>query len=294
MPARRSPQCHTCGSPMAGHKRPHGFPVCPEQPEAAQADPDPILLRDAPLIPPNRFSPAPDVRLPLGGHFVNPRWVDPAPEIEDDRISHASWVPTEIDGESSSSEEEWSQGGSEERVFAALNDDGHDDEDDDDNDDARSLSAHSSSSVSGISTTLSQLIGNSVPLASVWSTPTRDIAAMGHAAEKAGVSFGVVPAPRFRRGRALKRDGSQNHGDDLERQNSWWVVMGQDKQAVARMIAKTGPSAEGQEDEEQDPCTSGLVGAYPIHYSYLRPTFLDVLIAGAVGGFIVFYALAVF
>ena len=61
-----------------------------------------------------------------------------------------------------------------------------------------------------------------------------------------------------------------------------------------RMIAKAGASAEGQQDEEEDACTSGLVGAYPVHYSYLRPTFLDVLIAGAVGGFIVYYALAMF
>ena len=287
MPDRRSPQCRTCGAPMSGHKRPHGFPICPEQPAAAQANPDPILQRGAPVIGRSRFLPEPDVSLPLEGHWINPTWVDPGPEIEDDRSRHSSWVPTVIDGGSSEEDdEEGSRDGSEEDVLAALYDD--------DNDDAHSTSAHTNASASSVSTTLSQLIGNSVPLASVWSAPTRDIPSIGHAAAKAGVSFGVVPAPRIRRGQALKRDGSQNHEGGLERQNSWWVVMGQDKLAVARMIAKTGASAEGQEDEEQDPCTSGSVGAYPIHYSYLRPTFLDVLIAGAVGGFIVFYGLAMF
>ncbi|EPS98731.1 hypothetical protein FOMPIDRAFT_1125687 [Fomitopsis schrenkii] len=277
MPARRSPQCRTCGEPMAGHKRPHGFPICPEQ-EDAQAAPGPILQRGATIIGRHGFAPEPGVRLPLNGHWRNPYWVEPAPRIEDDRSSHSSWVPTDIDGESA---EEESQGGSEGRVLAELNDDG---------DDARSTS----STASSVSTTLTQLMGNSIALASVWSTPTRDIPAIGQAAAKAGVSFGVVSASKYRRGRALKREGSRNDADALERQNSLWVVMGQDKLAVERMIAKAEGGAEGQEDEEQDPCTSGLVGAYPIHYSYLRPTFLDVLIAGAVGGFVVFYALAVF
>lgn len=277
---------------MAGHKRPHGQPICPGQ-EVGQAAPDPILQRGSTLIGRHRVTPEPGLRLPLLGHWRNPNWVEPAPIIEDDNISHSSWVATEIDGDTEidcdteiDEEElavEESQVDSEDRVLADLHAD----------DDAHSTSANSNSSFSS----LTQLMNKSVPLASVWSTPTRDIPAIGQAAAKAGVGFGVVPSPKYRRGLALKRDGSRNHGEVLERQDSWWVVMGQDKQAVARMIAKAEPGAEGQEVEEhqeQDPCTSSLVGAYPIHYSYLRPTFLDVLIAGAVGGFIVFYALAVF
>ena len=216
MPARRSPQCRACSLPMSGHKRPQGIPICPEQPEAVQAAPEPIQ-EGAPLIeeprPPSRH----DVRLPLQGHWVNPTWIEPDPVVEDDRSSHDSWSSTDIEGESSSEEDEGgSRYGSEESVLAELYGD---------DDDAHTISAHTNSSASSASTTLTQLIGNSVPLASVWSAPTRDIPAIGQAAAKAGVNFGLLPAPRIRRGPALKRYGSPGHEGELERQNSWWVVI---------------------------------------------------------------------
>ncbi|KZT66044.1 hypothetical protein DAEQUDRAFT_488828 [Daedalea quercina L-15889] len=296
MPARKSPHCRTCGTPMAGHKRPNRVPVCPVQ-NPVPAAPEPIPRRGAPLrrraVEPE---PGPDLRLPLNGHWRNPNWVDPVPrvQVEDDRSNHSSWVSTEVDSDSSSSDD-GSQDGSEENFLQ------------DDDDDVRSISALSSSSSSSSSarsssssasassagSSLSQLVGKCVPLASVWAAPTRDIPAISHAANKAGVDFCVVRNPKSWRRRVVKRDASRAHGDGLERQNSWWLVMGQDSRAVTGLIAKTEPDAGGQEDEEQDARTSGLVGAYPIHHSYLRPTFLDVLIAGAVGGFVMFYALSV-
>jgi len=272
---------------MAGHKRPHGTPVCPER-SPTPAIPETIPQGGAALTR-RRYTPEPGFRLPLDGHRRNPNWVDPVRRVEVDRSTHASWVPTVVDGESSSSDED-SQAGSEERVFDDLQDD---------DDDVRSVAAASTSSSSSsgsfaskssVTSSLSQLVGNSIPLASLWSTPTRDIPAISHAARKAGVNFAVVAAPKDRRRRTVKSEGS---GAALGRQNSWWTVIGQDERAVARIIARAEEDAQGHEDLEEDPCTSGLVvGAYPIHHSHLRPTFLDVMFAGALGGFLVFCGLS--
>ncbi|KAH9844348.1 uncharacterized protein C8Q71DRAFT_41127 [Rhodofomes roseus] len=286
MSPRKAPQCRTCGSPMAGHKRPRGKPVCPERGSTPVA-PEPIPQRGA---TPRRHSHTPeaDFQLPRNGHWRNPHWVSPVREREVERSMHSSWAPTEVDGDSSSSSDEGSQVGNEETVLYDLQDD----------DDVRSVAAasttssRSSASTSSVRSTLSQLVTRSVPMASVWSTPTRDIPAISHAATKAGVSFAVVPAPKERRERSVKPDGSSDHGDALERQNSWWLVMGRDVEAVTRMIANTGAAAQGQEGAEEDPCLSGLVGAYPIHHAYLRPTFLDILFAGAMGGLVVFCGLS--
>ena len=62
---RKKPVCHTCGYPMAGHKRPHGSPVCPRDSASPtrSLSKTPSAISDSPSPPPERDT---------VGRFVSP------------------------------------------------------------------------------------------------------------------------------------------------------------------------------------------------------------------------------
>ncbi|PCH40978.1 hypothetical protein WOLCODRAFT_69193 [Wolfiporia cocos MD-104 SS10] len=276
MSARRRPVCHTCGLPMVGHKRPNGSPVCPDKASATQ----PVLERRQPSPPSNFVS---ETKPSSGGHQRNPIHVlEPQPteildQSDDDNRSYASLVPTEpADDYPSDASEGIGDTGDGEKTWEDV-EEGQ----------TNSVSAVvSQSSVSAsLTRSMSTLLRRSVPLASIFSTPTHDIPAISQAARRRGLTMGVLRAPPSPHAPGIKTEDEEiAHGSNLQRQNSWWVVMGRDTDAVAQLLDLHELGAEDQ--------LVGLVGSYPMDDIVLRPTFLDNLIAAVIGGCIVVYGLS--
>lgn len=155
-----------------------------------------------------------------------------------------------------------------------------DEEDDDDDDDNRSHSSKSSSATASTSASarlrrnFTDILRDSTPLASLFSTPRETIPDVTNAAKQGGLHTALMRNPR--------RGQVRVHNGQLRRENTFWVVMGRDPDAVEHLL----------ELDEQDYETRAMVGAYPLDPRLIQTTFLDVLIAGAIGGFAVFWALS--
>ncbi|EJF62313.1 hypothetical protein DICSQDRAFT_161160 [Dichomitus squalens LYAD-421 SS1] len=157
---------------------------------------------------------------------------------------------------------------------------------------------------------LSQAIGRSTPLASLYSSPYEQVAAITSAAEAEGL---------YTRVRHVERSGAPVQNLSLKhepatptrtlptREHSWFIAVGRDRGAVdvladsqvtppkptVRLPPESGVVLEPYDYQR------GLsrelnerVGAYPDDPTRIRNTFVDVLVAGAVGGLVVFYCLS--
>jgi len=265
---------------MAGHKRPNGAPICPPQ----ALPPTPISARPRRLTRTNATSYSDVQQFVSGttGHRRNPNWVERAatPPVDEDERSHASWVPTEP-----------ADDGAEEGFgFGYLDDE---EKVQGDEEDSRSDSAASQSSSSSVRRTISQALLNSIPLASLFSTPREDIPAITKAARRQGLAMGLLRAPDVLGQGVKSEDMDGTHEANIGRQNSWWVVMGRDQGAVSHLLDLNESSAKDQQDEVLSSYANGRVGAYPLDPRSIRMTFLDVIIAGAIGGIVVLYGLSV-
>ncbi|EMD40541.1 hypothetical protein CERSUDRAFT_111141 [Gelatoporia subvermispora B] len=302
-PTRKRHTCHKCGSPMAGHKRPNrGPPVCPtprggspsdditpratpslfERIQGPHRNVTPTLLSRMegpsrmPIPSPLRRRDAVSHIGPIGRHR-SPSWA--APEVihvddDDDgdyRDTPFSWVTDETyDCETEIADEEYDEEGDHEpEEFDA------EEEDDDDNSSQTSKSSSATASTSAsvrMTRAFSEMLRDSTPLASFFSTPTNRIPEVTNLAKRGGMHAGVVRNPN--RGQHRVRNGQ------LQRENTHWVVMGSNQEAVEHIVRLDG----------QDYETRAMVGAYPQDHR-IRSTFLDVLVAGAMGGLAVWYAL---
>ncbi|KZT05547.1 uncharacterized protein LAESUDRAFT_218759 [Laetiporus sulphureus 93-53] len=247
---RRRPLCHTCGSPMVGHKRPNGILVCPSPDLTPRPSPARLTRNDAV----STFDTIPENGV---WHRRNPNWREPEPSpLIDEAGRNPSWVPTERDGCT---------------PLDGIDDDKHWEQEED----AESDMTPTATPSRVLGRTISQALIDSIPLASLFTTSTRDLPIIRDVADRHGLTMGVVPSPNYKRGPEIKReDGESSHARNLGRQHSWWLVMGRDKAAVSHLL----------DVHERD---AGVESGAN------RMTFLDVLIAGVIGGLVVFYGLSV-
>ncbi|THG96361.1 hypothetical protein EW026_g5456 [Hermanssonia centrifuga] len=159
--------------------------------------------------------------------------------------------------------------------------------------------AWSTTSSTGSSSTLrrgfSNILGNARPLVSLFSAPREDVQVITQAARRNGLFTGLIhrpdPPPEVKQEElSPRRNGAAHRG--VQRDHSWWIILGQSAEAVGHLL-------DMQERDEMErvggrrPDGTPNVGAYPVDVSAIKHSWLDSAFAGAVGGFIVFYLLAV-
>lgn len=316
-PGRKKPVCTKCNELMVGHRRPNrGVPICPKDdsdkvvhdlsrsrtptptrspvpqraPQAAYPSPQASPIR--------RSSAELTFKRGKSWHYQNPNWVtDPKPEMSPSRASNASWVSTEIDPEAaamppSTRDARWLAHHGRPSAVAEA-DVGEEDEDDGNASDASSsISLRGASSMllsNPISRSLSRVLGSSSPLAAILSTPREEIPRVRAAAAKRGLYAGVVHRPTH-----IKAE-PEDEGR-LKAESSWRVVLGRDKDLVQCVVDAQQPDAAVQEPYD---FSRGLqvernekVGTYPLDPRSLRMSYFDMIIAGGVGGFVMFFMLS--
>lgn len=143
------------------------------------------------------------------------------------------------------------------------------------------------STVSRISRTFSEVMTNSRALASIFSTPPKNAAAVSLAARRRGLYAGLMADSTGNIRVKEENPFDPDLGSPARDRNI--VVIGQDASAVQHLL-------EAGEDHLRslalDAGSRPRVGAYPVNPNSIRPTFFDIIIAGAVGGFIVLWILS--
>jgi len=249
---------------MAGHKRPnHGVPVCPYPTRRG------ISNFDSNALP-----------RPEAWHRMNSEEAEPEVTslADDGQLSNFSWVPNEPADDSAPDELEHAE--EEEKVW---------EEDDGVGSDSREFQSSSSS----VRRTISEALMNSVPLASLFSTPRQDIPAISRAARRRKLHMGVIRRGDAQNQSVKSEDADAIHEANIGRPNSCWIVMGRDQDAVSHLLDLDERDAKHQQASVLSSSTNPKVGAYPLDPRSIRMSFLDVIIAGAIGGIVVFYGLSV-
>ncbi|KAI0355305.1 hypothetical protein OH77DRAFT_1479745 [Trametes cingulata] len=318
--ARRKPVCHACGTPMTGHKRPHGSPVCPRDSASPSPSPSPSASRSRtskspayqPAKPPSllsRLGPVVDSEdvtfspTPSGfWHRRNPNWVDPehyaripshaAHTVPRRGETVASWNSTELDEDAAAASV---HGESPEAEYVES--------DCEDADSQRTVSpAPSSGSFSSLRRGMSKLFSRGTRLASVYTAPSEEVAVIEQVAQERGLAATAV-----RRRPLVKAEppSPSSHLDDdhashstLVRENSWLVYVGRDRSAVDALAAShaaatsAAPHAAVPPEREPYDYDAGLVGernervgAFPVNPRDIRQNYCDVIIAAVVSAF---------
>ncbi|EKM59487.1 uncharacterized protein PHACADRAFT_250011 [Phanerochaete carnosa HHB-10118-sp] len=201
--------------PMAGHKRPHGWPICPPR-----QSPGPGTGKSR--------EPTPDFIPRIGDiyHLKNPNYVDhfPSPSVPEFRRERAgspcTWVSTEpaddIPGPSTSPNDHLRrQRPAQEAELIGYTTP------------QASMPSETSSTTARIRRTLSSFITNTVPAVTLFSTPHENVQTLTRTARLNGLYTGIMRRPRSQERRSLESVG---------RRYSWWVLMGRDPVAVEHLI----------------------------------------------------------
>ncbi|KAH8096725.1 hypothetical protein BXZ70DRAFT_945979 [Cristinia sonorae] len=209
-PPRKKPICHTCNTPMAGHKRPFGQPMCPDPDEPADHQPkaaSPLIETNVviPIIPRNGFY-----------HYVNPNYVErnpppPSSHPPERAESPMTCVSTEPADEMPVKREPITyieQYHRQQTVRIHR---------------SQSVASSVTSTSSSYIRRLQQALTTSVPLASMFKTPRQDITPLTRAARAEGMYTALIQQPRHR------------NGDGTSGGNPWTVVVGQDAGTVAEL-----------------------------------------------------------
>lgn len=349
-PARKRPTCHTCGSPMAGHKRPNGILVCPitvihevepEPPKSTTnhgcnaldlSSPDPCS--PAPSPAPSTSPPAlrREQSIIIPNHWVNPNFVESphaaASAFRRPAIDRAgtpnTWVSTEPadDIPVKREREVFETFDPTETVDDGLFPSG--------STAGPSLYAHthtnnasaSASSSGGLRRTFTNLLRNSRPVASLFSTPRDEVDGIAEEARRNGLYTGLIHRPRPSPLEAVKEEtsvpgalprtpgaragGGGGRGGGLDRASSWWLVLGHSAEAVGHLLdlQDRGTRAKFATDATLSPLSSpGAIGAGmgtglesppypPLDKLSVRNSYMDLIIASCIGAFLMFYLLA--
>lgn len=213
-PPRKRPVCHTCNTPMAGHKRPFGQPICPDFDE-------PLVLEHKVGSPPREIDVVIPV-IPTGGfyHHVNPYFVErnapPPPTQQPERAdSPYTWVSTEIADEAPVKRETvaYTQEYHHHQSVRIER--------------SQSVTSSVASSSSSYIRRIQQALSTSIPLASMFKTPRQDISSVTRAARAEGLYTALVHQARPR-----DQDGDAISSSS---QGSWRLVVGQDAGTVAEL-----------------------------------------------------------
>ncbi|KAI1796088.1 hypothetical protein LXA43DRAFT_970013 [Ganoderma leucocontextum] len=333
---RKKPVCQKCSLPMAGHKRPHGVPVCPRD-DSAPASPSPQLTR-------KNLSPNFDFNPSASGywHRPNPNWVEPESYAKQTRPMDVpqrgpSWVTTERDDRSQGTpsrhqpirspppahevidvdaEDEHEEAGDgyrglqePEHEYDQEHDHyGHEEPAEEGDDSDTSSNASSVTILKRMTRRLSRAIGRGTPLASLYSSPREQVPAITSAAQAEGLYTRIVHLNRGpTEATGFKDEAATPTRTFARREHSWMIAVGRDQGAVNAFVESAGtppkPALRLQPEGMLEPYdyNRGLsgernerVGSYPDDPRWIRNTFFDILVAGAVGGLVVFYCLSSF
>ena len=235
---------------MAGHKRPHGFPVCPPR-----QSPGPLTGKSR--------EPTPDYIPRIGDtyHLRNPNYIEnftpsPPPEFTRERSgSPCTWVSTEpaddIPGPSSIPIDHLRR----QRPAQELELAGYAGP-------QASFQAYAASTTARIGRTLSTFITNHVPPAvTLFSAPRENVQSLTRTARMNGLHTGIMRRPR--------REGRSPEG--IGRRASWWVLMGRDSDAVEHLISlqEQATMARLDERDNRNPRSTMLAHSSPQATSYL-------------------------
>lgn len=123
-------------------------------------------------------------------------------------------------------------------------------------------------------------LGSSVALASIFSTPKQDIADVREAAKLSGLHTGLMRSP------GARSDGKSTINEFGKRENSWWVVMGKNAEAVKHLVNSQQKGMPGfyHPEKESDEVRASTQAA--------QVGFFQMVVAGAIGGAAVAFGLA--
>lgn len=124
-------------------------------------------------------------------------------------------------------------------------------------------------------------LSSSIPLASIFSTPKEHIADVRKAAREVGLHTALMRRP------GARDDGKVSYDRWGNRENSWWVIMGRNGEAVKHLGRMTQQiDSLRMENELINPHarvqpTATIAPTRPMSSA---PVFLQLLIAGILGG----------
>lgn len=125
-------------------------------------------------------------------------------------------------------------------------------------------------------------LSSSIPLASIFSTPKEHIADVRKAAREVGLHTALMRRP------GARDDGKVSYDRWGNRENSWWVIMGRNGEAVKHLGRLTQQLESLQQEllpgsfpTEQQPA---IIVTPPPRPVSAVPGFLQLIIAGAIGG----------
>ncbi|TFK55427.1 hypothetical protein OE88DRAFT_1804284 [Heliocybe sulcata] len=259
---------------MAGHRRHNGIVVCPSDGTAddiAMEEDDDLRTGDAPPSPPPSPPPPRPVRQPSEfsipedrpWHRKNPNWVDPPPPKRPRPLQAEPTLPQII--LPSSSAAAYREASYVSTVLGSVPPPGPDKNDDD----PVELPPDPEPA-----TRETLVFASKMPLASVFSVTDRDVNTAQRTARNLGLHTGFIPKP------AQAEAHSQRRAKALAAQKSWWMVVGKNDAAVQHLLDAHQKELPGRLDEQPD------------YQEKQGLSFLQLLIAGAVGGLIVVYCLS--
>ena len=261
--ARKRPQCHSCGTLMAGHRRANGRYICPNDDNTSNNNTEittPSPRRSARLNSGEQQTPPPP-------HSTRPgpsNWDPPSRSRSAKRERTVSPAPTVMSEEYCKTEDE--------SYYT-------------ENDFVGSPAPQQRTSKIGPTSSLrtfARSVRLSTPLASIFTAPRSDIEEVQQEAEKHGMYTGTVYRPR-----KIKEEESQR-----------WVVMGRDPNAVDQLVdfqRKEVARRLGLESRTTTPVPVPGVGAMasPINVTCSGPSiwriFVTLALAGFFGALILFY-----
>jgi hypothetical protein len=224
-PPRKRPHCRKCGETMAGHKRRDGQAVCPEGgTTSSRATP----CRSSPPPYPDR-SDIDDIEIPTYGlwHRRNPNWVDDVPPRPPSTPYEGSVISTILNSDSHSVAKLEDRSGDFVDTDVETDNDNDNDNDCDNNNhygydcdtntnyhDGRRGAGDRLSFNSSLTQSSGSFIGRvlktSIPLASLFATPSKDIPHVRKAANKRGLHVGLVRNPHSSSHRPYTDDRHQH------------------------------------------------------------------------------------
>jgi len=158
--------------------------------------------------------------------------------------------------------------------FGEGEEEGHDHCDEEENDEGVREDDGSVAGESQTADVLFEILRHSNSRATVFDTPLANVRRAEDAARGRGLHFGTVHRPR--------RARTDPSSSAVKRAHSWWMVVGQDGEAVNDMVASLSnermPGHIGPDSE--------------LAYTPRVASHLDLVITGAVGGVITVFALA--
>ncbi|KII94611.1 hypothetical protein PLICRDRAFT_33412 [Plicaturopsis crispa FD-325 SS-3] len=279
MASRKRPHCHTCGSPMAGHRRQSGIPICPV---ATHPTPYPSPRRESVPLPPPV-----DLFLHPSGRRVNPNWHSPRPSAHPvSQLAVEEYlIPTEpaYDGDSQAALIPGFNAPLKRDSASAL-DNALDRDRDTDVETASAASVTSSVFVR-------RILRRAVPLASVVDVPAADVARVKYAANKLGLHASTLSRPESR---GQSTAPSRGPTDEAR-----WMVLGKSALVVGHLkklqqLARKGRKQGGEERKEpQGSVLEAMPGMLaPPTDGWASVGLLQLVLAGAVGGLVCAYGLS--